>query len=120
MQQSEKSAAEAKTQGHRAFRLKNKRAIVELKLLEGFSQRLMRVRFNRIQTRKNHRLCFFEGPQRLRRHLGIVANRVPDLRLGYVLDVGDQPTDFAGFQLFASQRFWGAIAQVLNRVSPAG
>src|ERR1019366_8561631 len=65
VQQTQKPAAEAEAQRHRTFRLKEKRRVVELQLLERLAQLRVFVRVHRVEAGKHHGLDLFKAGQRL-------------------------------------------------------
>ena len=53
---------------------------------------------------EDHGLEFFESGQRFERRAVHVGDRVADLGIGHVLDIGNDEADFAGFELFDVNR----------------
>ena len=49
-----------------------------------------------VESGEDHRLDFFEAGERLDGGIAVVGDGVADLRVGDVLDVGDEESDFAG------------------------
>ena len=52
-----------------------------------------------VESGEDHGLDFFEAGQGLDGGIGVVGDGVADFGVGDVLDVGDEESDFAGYQL---------------------
>ncbi|MPN08328.1 hypothetical protein SDC9_155610 [bioreactor metagenome] len=105
MQKSQEAATEAETQRLRNFRLVLQRRIVELELFQRFAQRIVLVRFDRVQTRKDLRFDFLEAGQRLGGLAVHRGNGVADLGRLQLLDAGNDEAHLAGTQFAALHRF---------------
>src|ERR1700691_3068457 len=75
VQQAEESRTEAEAQRLRGLGLADQTRVGEAQLLDRVAQRPVLVRFGRIQSRKDHRLQFFESRQRRDRWIVGVGNR---------------------------------------------
>ena len=73
VEQAEKAAAKAETEGHGAFRLKEEGRIVEAQFFQGLAQLSVLVRIHGVEAGENHGLDFFKARQGL--DGGIVRRR---------------------------------------------
>src|SRR3989454_2078844 len=99
VQQAEKATAEAESERYRAFRLKEKRRIVEAKFVQRLAQLRVLVRVHGVEAGEDHRFDVFKAGQRLDGGVRVVGNGVADFGVGNVLDVSDQESDFARAEL---------------------
>ncbi|KFB73578.1 MAG: hypothetical protein AW09_001151 [Candidatus Accumulibacter phosphatis] len=104
MQQPEETAAKTETEGLRDLGFVAQRRVVELQLLQRFAQRLILVRFHRIQPGEYLRLDFLEARQGLARRSFEQRHRIADLGGLQFLDPRDDVPDFASAQGVAGYR----------------
>ena len=76
--------------------------------------------FDRVEAREHLRLHFLEAGQRLGSRLRRVGDRVADLRVGELLDAGDDEPDLACGQLLARHALRREHADLLAAVHGAG
>ena len=98
MQQTQKSAAEAKAQRLGSFRLKLQGGIVELQLLQSLAQIIVFRRIRRIQPAVNHRIHFAITGQRFLSRIVGLRDRRPNTDVLNRFDAGGKPADFTAFQ----------------------
>src|SRR5581483_2978680 len=114
VEQAEKAAAEAKSQGHGTFRLEKERSVVQAEFFESFAELGVLVRVDGVKAGKNHGLDVFKAGQRLERGIAVLGDGVADLGVGNVLDVGDEEADFSGAQFFGFDRLGGMDTESLD------
>ena len=74
----------------------------------------MLVRVDGVDAGEDHRLEFFEAGQRFEARPVHVGDRVADLGVGHVLDIGNDEADFAGFELFDGNRLRREYAHLFD------
>ena len=99
VQQAEEAAAEPEAERDRRFRLVEERRVVQPQLLERVAQLRVLVSFDRVEAGEHHRLHFLEAGERLERAAAGLGDRVADLRVADLLDVGDEEADLARAEL---------------------
>ena len=120
VQQAEEAAAEAEAERLRDFGLVVQRRVVQLQLFERVAQRLVLVRFDRIEPGEHLRLDVLEPGQRRRRRARRERHRIAHLGGVDLLDAGDDEADFARRQRFARDRLRREHADLLAVVGGRG
>ena len=116
VQQPQEAAAETEAQRDRRLGLVEERRIVQPQLLERIAQFRILVAFDRIEAGEHHRLQFLEPGQRFERPPVGLGDRVADLRVADLLDVGDQEADFADAKLLGRNGLRREDAELLGLV----
>ena len=104
VQQAEEAAAEAEPERRRRLRLVEERRVVQAQLLERVAQLGVLVALDRVEAGEHHRLQRLEAGERLERRAAGLGDRVADLRVADLLDVGDEKADFADAELVDRNR----------------
>ena len=95
VQQPEEAAAEPEAERDRRLRLVEERRVVQPQLLERVAQLGVLMALDRIEAGEHHRLQRLEAGKRLERLAAGLGDRVADLRVADLLDVGDEEPDLA-------------------------
>src|SRR4026207_248836 len=95
VKQPEKATAKSKSERDGAFRLIDKRRIVEAQLCDCRLQMLEVSRINRIDPTEDHGMNFLETWERLARGMALIGDGIPDFHVGSRFDVCDEITDIA-------------------------
>ena len=98
MEESEKSAAETKTQGRRGLALVNEARIVEPQLRQTVAEMFEFGGVRGKEAAENHRHRGFESGQGCGRRCARIGDGVADLAIGDAFDSGGDESDFAGRQ----------------------
>ena len=93
VKQTEESATKTKTKRDRAFRLIDKRSVVETQLSDRGFQVFEVAGVNRIDPTEDHGMNFLKTGKRLARGAPLVGNGVADLYVRCRLDVCDEIAD---------------------------
>src|SRR5438067_487929 len=117
VEQPEETAAESEAERDRAFRLVDKRRIVQAQFPDGGFQMLEVAGVDRINPAENHRVNFLEPGQRFPCGVTEVGNGVADLHVGGRLDVSDEITDVARVQARLRIHLRGKDADFLDLVA---
>ena len=96
-----------KPSADRGLRLEEERRVVQPQLLERVAQLGVLVAFDRIEPGEDHRLQLLEAGERLGRRARGLGDRVADLRVADVLDVGDDEADLADAELVDRRSAFG-------------
>ncbi len=121
MQQTEKAAAKAEAERDGILGLETHGAVVQAEFFEGIAQQSVLVRFDWIETGKDHRLDGFESGEGLGRRVRRVGDGVAGAGFGNVLDVGVHESDFAGRKFLYGNGFGRLVAETFDLVLlPAG
>ena len=119
VQQAEEPAAEPEAQCLRTFRVEEERRVVQAQFFQSFAKLRVRMRVNRVESRKNHGLDFFESGQCFERGMRVIGDGVANLGVGDVLDVGNEKAGVACAQFADVDRLWGEHAEGFNVESPS-
>src|SRR5947208_16400722 len=111
VQQPEEPAPEAESQRHRTFRLEEERRIIESQFFQRLAQLRVLMSVDCIKSREHHRLDLFKSRQRLNRRSLLIGDGVTNFRVGDVLDIRHQKTDFARSQFIYLDRLGRERAQ---------
>src|SRR5262249_60668257 len=119
-EQTQEAAAEAEAQRPRRLRLVAERRVVEAQLLHRVPEVFVLRRVGRVESGEDHGLHFAEAGERLGRRVLVVGDRVADLAVADLLDVGDDEADLAYRQGVAPGGLRREDPHPLHAVRPAG
>ena len=120
MQEPEEPAAKAETERRRTFHFVGKARVVEPQLPHGRAQILEICGIDGKKPAKHHGLRGLEAGQRRVRRPLVVGDRVPDARVGHLLDLRGDEADFARPQRRGFLHFWPEEADAIDLVARIG